>query len=241
MGWPLVMDDELMADAAAELVAAFTVTFFAAGSLLVQSLQTGSTQSPSLLTIAATTGAGYALAIALAGPRSGGHANPVVSLAAWLSARLEAKRAGAYILAQLVGGIGAALVLGALVPDTALDQARYGATVGGNHTGALSAVTWELAATFFYTLAVLAAVFGDRSRATGIATAGLGAFLAVLVAFPFTGASFNPARSLGPALLSGTWTMQWVYVAGPVLGAALAAGVHDGILQPSQAQTGADR
>lgn len=231
------MNRDLLGDAATELLGAFTVTFFAAGGLLVEALGAGPGEGTGLLAIAATTGVGYALAVAVTRPRSGGHVNPVVTVAAWLTARLEATRTGAYVVAQVLGGLAAALVLASLVPQTALDQATHGATLGAGHANLLTALTWEIVVGFFYTLAVFATVLDDRDHGLGFLAAGAAAFLGVAVAFPFTGASMNPARSFGPALLSGDWSMHWAYWIGPLLGGALAGGLYDGVVAREEPST----
>jgi MIP family channel proteins len=225
------MDDVLMGDAVAELVGAFTLTLFAAGSVVVDATATGPQADLGLPGIAAVTGVGYALAVALSRPRSGGHVNPAVSLAAWLTARVSALRAGTYVLAQLAGGVLAAAAVVSLAPEAALDQARAGATTVPASTEALTALTWEIVITFVYTLVVFVTVLDGASAGSGALAAGGAAFAALALAYPFTGASMNPARSLGPALLGSTWGSHWVYWVGPVLGAAVAGGLHDGLLR----------
>lgn len=220
-----------MGDAAAELLGALTVTFFAAGSLVVDASAIGPDEGLGVLGIAAVTGVGYALAVAITLDRSGGHVNPVVSVAAWLTARVSATRAGVYVLAQLAGAALAAAVLAPLVPETALQATSYGATTVAASIGSLSAVTWELLIAFFYALAAFATLLdGSRTSFSPLAM-GAAAFAAVALALPFTGASMNPARSFGPALLSGEWAMHWVYWVGPILGGALAGGVYDGVIK----------
>lgn len=225
------MDDALISDAAAELLGAAIVTFFAAGSLLVEASSLGPEPGLGLLGIAAVTGTGYALAVAITQQRSGGHVNPIVSVTAWLTARISATRAGVYVLAQTAGGVLGAALLTSLFPDMALQGASFGATTVDASTGALSALTWELLLGFVYTMAALAVLLDRSSPSLGPLAVGAGAFLAVALAGPFTGASMNPARSFGPALLSGAWEMHWVYWVGPLLGGALAGGVYDGVVK----------
>lgn len=225
------MDDTLFGDAVAELLGTSVLTFAAAGSLIVDAASVPRPIELGAVGIAAVTGVGYALAVALTWRRSGGHVNPAVSLAAWLSGRISPVRAVAYGLAQLAGGVLAAAVLTSLMPEGALSAATSGATTVAQGTGMLTAVTWELVIAFVYTLVAFATVLDGAPSSAGPLAVGGAAFLTVALALPFTGASFNPARSLGPALLASTWAAQWVYWVGPILGASLAAGLYDGVLR----------
>lgn len=237
------MDDDLVGGAAAELVGTFLVTFAAAGSLIVDAGSGSRSIELGAFGVAAVTGVGYALAVALTRRRSGGHVNPAVSVAAWLAGRVSAIRAASYAVAQLAGGVLAAAVLTSLLPRSALDAATSGATTLAPSIGMLTAVTWELVITFVYTLVAFATVLDRPLDRAGSLAAGGAAFLAVALALPFTGASMNPARSLGPALLASSWTGAWVYVVGPILGASLAAGLHDGVLRevPRPGEPASDR
>lgn len=226
------MDDNRIAEAAAELVGTLTLTFFAAGALIVDA-------APSLdeglgpLGIAALAGIGYTLATAIARQRSQGHVNPAITVAAWLTARLSIGRAASYVAAQLAGAGLAVAVLTALNPAEALSATGSGATTVSSSLGLLTAITWEIVATALYALVVFATVL-DADRDWGAFAVGLAVFGAVAVAAPFTGASLNPARSLGSTLFAGDWSRHWVHWVGPILGAGLAAGVHDGLLRAAE-------
>jgi MIP family channel proteins len=153
------------------------------------------------------------------GHLSGAHINPAVTLAFTLTRHFSPRDAVAYIAAQLAGATAAALLLGAVWTDA---PAQLGSTVPS--VGAGSAFVYELVLTAFL-MFVIVAVATD-TRAVGAAAAiaiGGTVGLDALFGGPVTGASMNPARSFGPALVSGTWTDFWVYLAGPVLGAALGA------------------
>jgi len=151
------------------------------------------------------------------GHLSGAHINPAVTIAFTLGRHFPAPDALAYIAAQLLGATAGALVLLAAWPD---QPAQLGATVPSVGVGA--ALLYEVLLTAIL-MFVITAVATD-TRAVGAAAAiAIGGAVALDALFggPVTGASMNPARSFGPALASGTWGDLWIYVAGPVAGAAL--------------------
>jgi aquaporin NIP len=151
------------------------------------------------------------------GHLSGAHYNPAVTFAFTLARHFPAREAATYVVAQLAGGVTGALLLLAVWPDAPAD---LGATVPSIGVGA--ALLYEVVLTAFLML-VITAVATD-TRAIGAAAAiaiGGTVGLDALFGGPVTGASMNPARSLGPALASGQWTDAWIYVIGPLAGAAI--------------------
>lgn len=153
------------------------------------------------------------------GHLSGAHINPAVTLAFTLTRHFPAREAIAYVAAQCAGAIAAGLALLAIWPS---QPAQLGATVPNVGTG--SALVYEalLSAILMF---VIVAVATD-TRAVGAAAAiaiGGTVGLDALVGGAVTGASMNPARSLGPALAAGEWKEFWVYLAGPLLGASVGA------------------
>lgn len=153
------------------------------------------------------------------GHLSGAHINPAVTLAFTMTRHLPPREAVAYIAAQVLGALAGALVLLAVWPD---QPANLGATVPS--VGAGSAFVYELFLTAILMFVIMAVA--TDTRAVGAAAAiAIGAAVGLDAIFggPVTGASMNPARSFGPALASGEWTDFWVYLAGPVAGAALGA------------------
>jgi MIP family channel proteins len=153
------------------------------------------------------------------GHLSGAHINPAVTLAFTLTRHFPAREAFAYVAAQIAGAISGALALLAVWTDK---PAALGATVPSVAAG--SAFVYELVLTAFL-MFVIVAVATD-TRAVGAAAAiAIGATVGLDALFggPVTGASMNPARSLGPALASGEWDQFWIYVTAPLLGAAAGA------------------
>lgn len=151
------------------------------------------------------------------GHLSGAHINPAVTLAFVLTRHFPARDALAYVGAQLAGATAGALVLLAAWPSRPAD---LGATVPSVGPG--PALLYEVVLTAVL-MFVIVAVATD-TRAVGSAAAlAIGGTVALDALFggPVTGASMNPARSFGPALAAGEWESFWVYVVGPLLGAAL--------------------
>jgi aquaporin Z len=155
------------------------------------------------------------------GTVSGAHLNPAVSFAFALRGDFPWKRVPAYIVAQFAGAILATLLLWALIGK----QGSAGLTLPGSGISTTTAMLWELV----LTTGLVSVILGTASGAQAIgalAAVGVGGYIALagLWGSPVSGASMNPARSLGPALVLGNWTAWWAYLAGPVAGAAIAVG-----------------
>jgi aquaporin Z len=153
------------------------------------------------------------------GKVSGAHLNPAVSFAFALRGDFPWRRVPGYVIVQLAGATLAALFLHAVVDVSAKFGSNYPAP--GYSAGA--AFWMEL----ILTMGLVSVILGTASGAQNIGIVGafgVGGYIALagLWASPISGASMNPARTFGPNLVSGTWTDYWVYVAGPLVGAALA-------------------
>jgi aquaporin Z len=155
------------------------------------------------------------------GAVSGAHLNPVVSLAFALRGDFPWKRLPGYIIVQLLGATLACLFLLAVFGNVE----HLGATLPGPGYSNWQAFLMEVALTG----TLVSVILGTASAAQNvgaIAALGVGGYIALagLWAAPVSGTSMNPARSFGPALVSGDFTSYWVYVAGPILGALIAVG-----------------
>ncbi|OXA61533.1 aquaporin AQPAn.G [Folsomia candida] len=166
--------------------------------------------------------AGTAQAI---GHISGGHINPAVTLGILVSGKLSLLRGVLYMIAQFLGGIVGAALLKAVVPDAA-DWPQNHLGANGLQTGvqAYQGMIVEAMVTFILVLVVYGCCDSRRDDVKGSIplAIGLTVTLSHLLSIGFTGAGLNPARTLGPAILTGKFDDLWVYFVGPFLGAAIA-------------------
>lgn len=162
---------------------------------------------------------GGLLALSPLGKESGAHLNPVVTLAFWLLGKLKAPLALGYIVAQLAGGVVGALPL--LAWGQMGRNVEFGATLPGVGYGVWPAVLGEAITTFCL---IFGLFFFLRRRQLRPFTPALFPVLYAIMVYweaPLSGTSTNPARSLGPALLSGCWQDGWIYWLGPLVGMLL--------------------
>jgi MIP family channel proteins len=202
--------------AIAEGFAAFALVFAGAGAIVANAEYRGALGT---VGVALVFGLVIMVMVYATGHLSGAHINPAVTIAFTLTRHFPGREAAAYVAAQCLGAMSAALVLLAVWPS---QPAELGATVPSVGVG--SALVYEAVLTAFLMFVIMAVATDTRAVGAGAAIAIGGTIgLDALFGGPVTGASMNPARSLGPALVSGTWTDFWVYVAGPLLGAAIGA------------------
>jgi aquaporin Z len=200
----------------AELLGTFMLALVAAGGGVLHA------QGQISLAAAVVAPGLMVMAIILSlGAVSGAHLNPVVSIAFALRGDFPWKRVPGYIGVQLLGATLACLFLLAVFGNVE----HLGATLPGAGYEAWQAFMMEIA----LTATLVSVILGTASAAQNVGTIGalgVGGYIALagLWAAPVSGTSMNPARSFGPALVSGDWTAYWVYVAGPLIGAAVAVG-----------------
>ena len=173
-----------------------------------------------LVVIALGFGFGLFAAIFIAGHVSGGHYNPAVTIAAVADKRLDPVHGVGYIVAQLAGGIAAALVVAAIFGQTAVAGTR---TLPGGGVTEIQALIIETV----FTAVFLAVILTVTRKAANHAAFVIPLTLVVihLAIVPFTGSSVNPARSLASAIVGGDLTGIWIYIVGPVLGGLIGWGV----------------
>ncbi len=222
------MHSKLSAKLAAELIGTFALIFIGAGSVALASHLVGVALAHGLVIL------GFAYAY---GHISGAMLNPAVTLAVWTAGKLRAGDAAAYIAVELVGGIAGALtlrwVLGGTATGLGVTRLAQNLDLHGSTLTVTPAVGLfvEAVLTFFLANAVLnAAVSGKAPAAYGMAI-GLTLTFCILMGGPLTGASLNPARSLGPAVATGDFTNLWIYFAGPAIGGVIAGALYRGFLE----------
>jgi MIP family channel proteins len=207
---------DLARRAGAEALAAFALVFAGCGAIIANATYDGTLGT---VGIALAFGLVIMVMVYATGHLSGAHINPAVTIAFTLTRHFPAREAIAYVAGQCLGAVCAALVLLAVWPS---QPGNLGATVPT--VGAGSALAYEAILTAFLMFVIMAVATDTRAVGAAAAIAIGGTIgLDALFGGPVTGASMNPARSLGPALVGGTWTDFWIYVAGPVLGASTGA------------------
>ncbi len=204
---------------ARELTAEFIGTF----ALILIGAGAGAIGAGGLIGVALAHGL-VVLAFAYAhGHISGSHINPAVTVGVWAAGHIDAGRAISYIVFQLLGGAVGAFTLRWLLGGA---ESGLGLTQPGDGVTVAAAVVLEAILTFFLVNTILhAAVGGKGGNLAGVAI-GLTLVFCILMGGPLTGASLNPARSLGPAMATGNFNLLWVYFAGPLLGAIVAGGLY---------------
>ena len=201
--------------AVAEFVGTFLLVLVATGVIMANEFSGGQI---SHLGVGLATGMVVMVVIFAMGHISGAHINPAVTIGFAIGGHFPWKSVPCYIIAQMAGGILASAVLLALLGNVG----QMGASLPS--IGVSQALGLEVILTFLLML-VIVAVATDAKAQGRLAAIAIGSTvgLDVIFAGPLTGASMNPARSLGPALIGGVWDSQWIYVVGPVAGAAIAA------------------
>ena len=200
---------------AAELVGTFALVFVGCGAIMADADGGGL----GAVGISLAFGLVVGVMVYAVGPISGAHLNPAVTLALALVRELPRARVPGYWLAQVAGALGAA----ALLRVTLGDVADLGATQPSGSSG--QAFVWEVALTFLLLFVIAAVATGDRPEAPATAGLAIGGTIALasLAGGHVSGASLNPARSLGPALVSGELDALWIYLTAPFAGAAAGA------------------
>jgi aquaporin Z len=222
---------------AAELLGTALLVLFGAGAAtLVFGFRIfGSSYAAGLLAVALAFGLVYAALAQVIGPISGGHVNPAVTLGAYLSRRITGFDLVGYWTAQLVGAIlGTLLLWWMLTGSPFYSKSRIGLGANGYgassllHTGTGGAFLVEVVLTGVFVLVVLSLTREGATVAVSGMGIGVALALANLIGIPFDGASINPARSFGPAIITGgpALSQLWVFLVAPLVGALLAAGLH---------------
>ncbi|MFB2770476.1 MIP/aquaporin family protein [Pelatocladus sp. BLCC-F211] len=203
----------------AEAIGTFTLVFAGTGAVMVNEVSKGVVTH---VGISFVFGAVVAALIYSIGHLSGAHFNPAVTLAFWTSGFFPRRQVLPYILAQSIGAIAASSALLISLGKVG----NLGATLPLNNNWLQSFVLETL-----LTFILMFVIFGsglDRRAPIGFAGLAIGLTVGLEAMFmgPITGASMNPARSLGPALVGGIWQHHWVYWLAPILGAQLAVLIY---------------
>ncbi|XP_073036224.1 probable aquaporin TIP3-2 [Primulina eburnea] len=216
-----------------EFLSTFIFVFAGEGSILALDKMYGDRTlgASSLLVIALAHALSFFAAVASSMNVSGGHINPAVTFGALVGGRVSLLRAVYYWTAQLLGAVVASLLL-----RLATGGMRPGGFSVASGEGSLNALLMEIIMTFGLVYTVFATAIDPRRESLGTIAPLAIAFIVganVLVGGPFDGASMNPARAFGPALVGWRWRYHWVYWLGPFVGAAVAGLIYEfGLIQP---------
>jgi aquaporin Z len=176
--------------------------------------------SAALLVIALAHGVALAVMVSSLGAVSGGHFNPAVTTGVWIAGQMPARRALAYVIAQLIGGLLAAWSLRALFPPAQFPELGIPRLTG---IDPLQGLAVEAVLTLILMIAVFGTAIDPRAPKLGGVVIGLAVAVDILMGGPLTGAAMNPARWFGPAAVLGDYSNSAVWIVGPVVGAVIAA------------------
>jgi MIP family channel proteins len=218
------MYDKLSTSLLAEFIGTFALIFIGAGA--------GALGDGGLVGVAFAHGL-VIVAFAYAyGHISGTHINPAVTLGVWAAGKIDTTRALAYVAVQLLGGIVAAFTLAWILGERA---GSLGATVLADGVSPAQGLVLELILTFFLVNTIMnAGISGKATIPAGLAI-GFTLTLAILMGGPLTGASLNPARTLGPAVASGNYADIWLYFVGPIAGGVIAGLLYKTVFEERKA------
>ncbi|MFP5343004.1 MAG: MIP/aquaporin family protein [Candidatus Limnocylindria bacterium] len=202
----------------AELLGTFL--FFGIGYLSVAAFG-GTAGVPGLLVVPFSFGFGLLAAIFAFGHVSGGHFNPAVTIAAVIDGRTSVQDAAGYIVAQVVGAIAAGLFVLIAISQ---DAVAAGTTLPGDGVSEIGALIIEIVLAAGFIVVILAAT--THARALAPLAIPLALVAIHFAAATLSGASVNPARSLGSALVGGNLDSIWIYLVGPTIGGVLGALVY---------------
>ena len=218
----------------AEGVGTFLFFFIGAGAVILNDYPSqGAGGGGGLVGVALAHGLVLAVLVSALGAVSGAHFNPAVTVGVWIAGHLASRRAVAYILVQSIGALLAGIALRAVFPEGAWAPSRVGTPALGAGIDPLAGIAIEM----ILTVVLLTAVFGTAIDPRGPKVGGLAIGFAVaadiLMGGPLTGAAMNPARWLGPAVTAQAFDHWYVWITGPILGAAIAALAYRFFLLPA--------
>ena len=218
----------------AEMIATFTFVLIGTLSVIVAIpiLGNNTLDPSSLIIIALAHGLAISVMIYTIGHISGGHINPAVTIAMLVSRKINVNNAIGYITFQIIGAViasGISRTIFDIGNEVQWGLHQPGMVINGN---VVTALFVEIILTFFLVFTIFGVAVSPKAN-IGWAGFAIG-FMVVILHFagvPITGASMNPARSFGPALISGNFNAHWIYWVGPIIGGIIASLTHRYVLK----------
>jgi aquaporin-4 len=210
----------------AEAIATYALVFFGPLAIILSVVAFGDGLSiESIIMISLGHGAAIGLMVYAFGHISGAHINPAVTIPMMITKKISVADGIGYIIFQLIGAVVAAFSLKAILPEIGA-KVNFGTQGGPSellNNSVMAGITVEIILTFFLVTVIFLTAVHKKAPAGihGISIGGM-VFLLHLVGVPLTGASMNPARTFGPAVVSGFWELHWLYWVAPIIGGIIA-------------------
>ena len=210
----------------AEAIATYALVFFGPLAIILSVVVFGDGLSiESIIMISLGHGAAIGLMVYAFGHISGAHINPAVTIPMMITKKISVADGIGYIIFQLIGAVVAAFSLKAILPEIGA-KVNFGTQGGPSellNNSVMAGITVEIILTFFLVTVIFLTAVHKKAPAGihGISIGGM-VFLLHLVGVPLTGASMNPARTFGPAVVSGFWELHWLYWVAPIIGGIIA-------------------
>ena len=205
-----------------EFIGPFALCFTGIGAIML----TGD-----IVAIAFAHGLAIGLTVMAAGHISGGHLNPAVTVAMIATRRIDGATGGAYIVAQLLGGLAGTLAIRATVNDEIANAVSLGVPAVGAGFSNGNALVMEAILTFFLVFSIFGSAVDPRSsKSIAGLVIGLTITMDILAGGGVSGAAMNPARWFGPAVVQTEFADLWIWIAGPIAGALVAAFIYNDVL-----------
>ncbi len=214
----------------AELFGTFALVLFSVGAICAdQFLRNGNQTGLGLLGISLAYGLTFGAMVVAVGRVSGGHLNPAITIGYWVTHRLGTVDTIMYWAAQLAGAILAAYLLRYVIPEETWRAVALGTPELATGVTRLPGMLIEGVMTFFLVFVMFAIGIDERGIPRPVAGFAGGVIVTVgsFLAMPFTGGAMNPARAIGPALVTSHWANHAVYWVGPLAGGVIAAWLAD--------------
>jgi MIP family channel proteins len=225
----------------AEFIGTFYLCFAGIAAILSDKLM--GTGGGGIVAIALAHGLALSIAVSVFGGISGAHFNPAVTVSMLSTGRIAPPMAGAYVIVQLLGAVVAAVACKAVFPADVVRDANLGIPLpgtlpSGDEVTAGTVFVVEFILTFLLVTAIFGTAVDERGKVVKIGGFGIGLTVAfdILAGGALTGASMNPARSFGPALVQGHFTHHLLYWLAPIAGGCVAALLYHHVLLPEEGE-----